>query len=306
MFKVDAAIIGSADPAVEFISRVVSMGDLVREGREGNVMDTAVTGKKFKVARTFSLTELGGKTQVVVSARYAQASVVIHASPKANVNIGNVEPDQAALLNSEDAAYMAKHFRSAARCLLMTIDASQGDSDIPVRWNVTTALDGKDQNKAIVWSSMYKEAHCPIDKRKFDPKCSMKLTLEQLRLVYHDCLREWGKNKQDDTKAGKQLTMRFDGITLTVGHVVYGIKSYPVGDKQGSPVSLNIRPRDIVDLFAKLIELNVPFCTLHGDADGMLAISWDDEVGEYTVYQPVVDDRGGLSNSCLWYMKVSK
>ncbi|KUR72105.1 hypothetical protein AQZ52_02010 [Novosphingobium fuchskuhlense] len=306
MFKVDAAIIGSADPAVEFISRVVSIGDLVREGREGNAVDTAGTGKRFKVARTFSLTDLGSKTQVVVSARYTEASVVIHAAPKANVNIGKVEPDQAALLNSEDAAYMAKHFSSAARCLLMTINASQGDSDIPVRWNVTTALDGKDQNKAIVWSSMYKEAHCPVDKRHFDPKCSMTLTQEQLRLVYNDCLRDWGKNKQDDQKANKQLTVKFDGVTLTVGHVVYGIKSYPLGDKLGSPVSLDIRPRDIVDLFAKLIELNVPFCTLHGDADGMLAISWDDEVGDYTVYQPVVDMRGGLSKTCVGYMKVSK
>ena len=67
-----------------------------------------------------------------------------------------------------------------------------------------------------------------------------------------------------------------------------------------------MRPRDIVDLFRKLIELNVQDACLHGDADGLLAVSWEDEVGDYCVYIPSVEKRGGLNKTCLGYMKPKK
>ena len=123
LLKLDAAIIGSATPVVEFVARVVSIGDLVREGRESHLIDAAGTGKKFKVSRAYSLTEQGGKTQIVVSARYTDASVVIHAMPKIGVSIGAVEPDQAALLTPGQSADLTSNFRDAGRRLLMTVAA---------------------------------------------------------------------------------------------------------------------------------------------------------------------------------------
>lgn len=305
-FKVDEGIIGSAEPAVDFMARTVSIGELVREGRDSNIVDTAVTGKKFKVTRTYSLSELGGKTQMVVSARYTEASVVVHAVPKDNVIIGGVEPEQMALLDAASAAEMTKLFHDPARRLLMSVQTEQGDVDVPVRWNVITHLDGESTVKKFEWKTMFKEAHCPVDKRHFDPKCSITLGQQQVRELYDTYLRDWGKNKTDDQKVNKALTIMFDGVMLTVGHEVYGQNSITIGGKQGSPVSLEMRPRDIVDLFRKLIDLNVQDACLHGDADGLLAVSWEDEVGDYCVYIPSVEKRGGLNKTCLGYMKPKK
>ena len=67
-----------------------------------------------------------------------------------------------------------------------------------------------------------------------------------------------------------------------------------------------MRPRDIVDLFSKLIELDVDYCSMSADPTGLLAVSWDDEVGDYIIYLPAVETRGGLNKTCLNYIKVSK
>jgi hypothetical protein len=67
-----------------------------------------------------------------------------------------------------------------------------------------------------------------------------------------------------------------------------------------------MRPRDVVDLFRKLIELNVQHVALHFDTDGLLAASWGDDAGDYIIYIPTVDKRGGLNRACLGQMKPKK
>ena len=136
---------------------------------------------------------------------------------------------------------------------------------------------------------MFKYAERPADKRFFDPQCSMTLTHDQLREVYNEQLLEWVETKKDDHKVNKPLTVSFDGVSLTIGHEAFEPKTFQIGDKQGPPVSLDLRPRDVVDLFKKLLELNVKHCAMHGDPDGLLAVSWEDEAGDYIVYTPDVD-----------------
>jgi hypothetical protein len=34
-------------------------------------------------------------------------------------------------------------------------------------------------------------------------------------------------------------------------------------------------------------------------------VSWDDNLGDYTLYMPAVEAKGGLSKACLSYLKVS-
>lgn len=231
---------------------------------------------------------------------------MVHALPKAGVKIGTVEPGQMALLDAKNAAEIIKQFRDPGRRLLLNVAVEQGDVDVPVRWQITTDLDGSTKVQTGEWTSLYKEARCPLDKRHFDAKCTIVLTAAQVRQVYNEYLHDWGKTKPDDKNVNKPLTVAFDGLNLAIGHPVYGHKTYAFGQKQGSPVAIDFRPRDIVDILKKLIELNAQHCAFHGDEDGMLAVSWDDDVGDYTVYIPVVEKRGGLSKACLGYMKPKK
>ncbi|GHA08962.1 hypothetical protein [Novosphingobium arvoryzae] len=91
------------------------------------------------------------------------------------------------------------------------------------------------------------------------------LTHADLRQVYTDYLHEWLGTKKDDKKVGKPLTVAFDGINFAVGHEAFGHKSYAFGNKQEASVALQMRPRDVVDLFRKLVELNVSHVSLQGD-----------------------------------------
>lgn len=307
LLKIDQDVIGSAEPTVEFMARTVSIAELVRDGRDSGITkDGTQAGEKYKVARTYSLTHFDGTQRMVVSARYAQASAVVHARPKASVHLGDVEPGQAALLNANASADITKLFGNAARRLLMSVNAVQGDAAVPVRWTVCTDLGGATSETEFDWTSMYAEAYCPVDKRQFEAKCTVNLKPAHIRAIYEEYLHDWGKAKKDDKNVNKPLTVSFNGETFTVGHEVYGFKSFSVGDKLGSPVSLQMRPRDIVDLFKKLIEFDVQQCVVQGDPDGLLAVSWCDDVGDYTVYMPTVEKRGGLSDKCLGQMKPKK
>lgn len=307
LFKIDEDVIGSAEPTVDFMARVVSIGELVREGREGNVTkDGTSAGEKHKVTRTYSLTNFGGKQNMVVSARYGEASAVVHAWPKPEIVVGTVEEGQGLLLDPSTSSMATKLFSNAARRLLMTVNVGPGDPDAPVHWELVTDLNGDEETTSFAWKSMYHQLHCPIDMRHFDPNSKITLTHADLRQVYSEYLHEWLGTKKDDKKVGKPLTVAFDGINFAVGHEAFGHKSYAFGSKQEAFVSLQMRPRDVVDLFRKLIELNVPHVALHGDTDGLLAASWGDNVGDYIIYLPTIDKRGGLDRTCLGQMKPKK
>lgn len=307
LFKIDEDVIGSAEPTVDFMARVVSIGELVREGREGNVTkDGTNAGEKHKVTRTYSLTNFGGKQNMVVSARYGEASAVVHAWPKADIVVGTVEEGQGLLLDPETSSKATKLFSNAARRLLMKVNVEPGDPDAPVHWEVVTDLDGDEDTTTFAWKSMYHQPHCPIDMRTFDPNSTISLTYADLRQVYSEYLHEWLGTKKDDKKVGKPLTVAFDGISFAVGHEAFGHKTYAFGNKQEASVALQMRPRDVVDLFRKLIELNVSHVALHGDTDGLLAASWGDDVGDYIIYLPTVEKRGGLDRTCLGQMKPKK
>ena len=264
LFKIDEDVIGSAEPTVDFMARVVSIGELVREGREGNVTkDGTSAGEKHKVARTYSLTNFGGKQNMVVSARYGEASAVVHAWPKPEIIVGTVEEGQGLLLDPSTSSMATKLFSNAARRLLMTVNVGPGDPEAPVHWKVVTDLNGDEESITFAWKSMYHQLHCPIDMRNFDPNSTISLTHADLRQVYNEYLHEWLGTKKDDKKVGKPLTVAIDGINFAVGHEAFGHKSYAFGSKQEASASLQMRPRDVVDLFRKLIELNVQHVALH-------------------------------------------
>lgn len=307
LFKIDEDIIGSAEPRVDFMARVVSIGELVREGRESNITkDGTNAGEKHKVTRTYSLTNFDGKQNMVVSARYGEASAVVHAWPKEDIFVGTVEEGQGLLLDPETSSKATKLFSNAARRLLMKVDVEPGDPDAPVHWKVITDLDGDEETATFAWKSMYHQLHCPLDMRTFDPNSTISLSHADMHKVYSEYLHEWLGTKKDDKNVGKALTVAFDGINFAVGHEAFGHKSYAFSDKQTASVSLLMRPRDVVDLFRKLIELNVQHVALHADTDGLLAASWGDDVGDYIIYLPTVEKRGGLNRACLGQMKPKK
>ena len=303
LLKVSADVIGKPEPTIEFVSRFVSVGQLVHAGRDSHLIDTAATGKKFKVARAYSMLSNGTSTQVIVSGRYAETSLVVHAYPKQNVSIGALEQGQAVMLEASPAADLATCFADTARCHLMTIEAVQGDRTEPIRWCSTIDMGAETNRSEYVWKSMYGLPHLPLTVRGYEPENTIKLTLDQLRTVYDAELTKWSNAKADDKEAKKPITVEFDGSSLVIGNDAFGKHKLSLNGERGAHVALTLRPRDIVDLFKKLISLGVQNCSFSGDNNGMLEASWEDAVGNYHVYIPAIEARGTLSKACLGYIK---
>lgn len=307
LFKVDEKVMGTADPTVDFMARVVSIGELIREGREGTVTkDGTKNGEKHKVARTYSLTNFTGQQKMVVSARYTDASAVIHATPKATVTVGTIDKGKGLLLDPLSSVNATKLFGNAPRRLLMSITAGSEGPDAPLYWEVVTEFTSEQDTKHFAWVSMYDQETCPIDMRCFEPNSAIQLNNAALRQVYNGSLQKWVSAKKDAKTVNKALKISFDGVDLTMGHELFETATYPLGKTRSASMALHMRPRDVVDLFRKLVELNVQDLTLRGDANGLLAAEWEDEVGSYTIYLPAVDKRGGLSPACLGFMKPTK
>jgi hypothetical protein len=307
MLKVDADVMGNNDPVADFIARAVSLGELVRDGYESNVtIENANAAKKHKVTRAYSLVALGESTQLVVSARYTDVSAVIHAMPKPHINIGKVTEGRFVTLAIENGAEFTKPFTDAGYRALLTVKAQQGGSDAPVLWHIETALERKTETQQLAWKSLYTDPNRPVDTHDYTADCTINLSHADLRHLYDTYLSGWVKNKKNNQNVAKLLTVSFDGITLMVGHDAHGQYKRKVGDKQGAAVSVIMRPRDVVDLCSKLIELNVNCCAISGDTNRMLAASWQDEFGDYIVHLPAAEDRGGLIKGCVRNMKPPK
>lgn len=307
LFKIDSTVIGKPSPMVDFVARAFSLGGLVRDGRDSTITDTAGTGKKFKVTRTYSLIEQAGRTDLAISARYTDASAVIHAYPKTGISIGDLQQGQALMLDVDGGAKLGKQMLDSTNRVFLDLQTKAGNDYAPIVWEATASLDDKAEVLTFKWQSLFTEVNRPVNvKAGYDPASMITLKQEHLRTIISEYLFEWNKTKKDDQKVNKPLTISFDGCSFTVGHEVYGTKTFTVDDKTNASVSLQMRPRDIVDLFSKLIELDVGYCAMSADPTGLLAVSWDDEVGDYIVYLPAVETRGGLNKTCLNYIKVSK
>lgn len=305
LLKINGDVMGDPQPAVAFAARVASIARLVGEGRAGHMIDYAGTGEAFKVQRAFSLVESNGSTHLVISARYAEASVIIHAVPKSSVDIGVVAHGQAAMLDVNAARNFMKVFGDEAGCRLLEIAPLQDDDATSVTWAVSIENAGSPPQN-FAWKSMFNEANRPLNLRAFSPNCAIPLAHADIRDLYDAYLAKWGKAKADEKDVRKPLTVVFDGTKLEVGHKAFGMHRIAVGDEQRAKVSLLVRPRDMVDLFKKLLELGVQHCTLSGDDDGMLAMRWEDAVGIYSVHIPAVDARGSLKATCIGVIKPTR
>jgi len=302
LFKVGEEVFGPCDPFVAFASRVCSLGELVREGRVSNISaDGNLAGAKLKATRTYSLCNRENRSCIIVSGIYTDASVVIYAFPK-DINIGSVEVGKCLMLKGTDGADLSKRLGDIRRRMLTSIISKDGDASVPVYWHVQSEI----HELVLAWASMFDQEHRPVNLRTFENDRSFSLTKMQVKELLDDYLHAWAKTKTDDQKVAKALSITiFDG-KFTVGHQVFGKHTLTIDEQVGPCVSLNLRPRDLVDVCKKLTEQNAKVFTVKCDQNGMIAFEWADDLGNYAVYLPAVEPKGGLSKACLGYMKPTK
>ena len=298
----------------EFVARVLALGELVAEGRVTELTRNDLKmGEKLREERAFSLLpndETGA--EFVVSARHADASVVVKARPKSDrVNLG--KPVMPVSMATPDLVKLHRMIGEERIRSLVSIELcdESGDANAGPGWTVSNRalVEAESPNAAreFLWEDMSSQEYKPLDV-EFRSQFYVHVAKADLVNLYDKRLAEWGTKKGDpeaSKKAPKLVTLSFGDKTVTCK--IEGAEDLPIpcSDAKHAPMSLNFRPRDLHDLVLALTRQDTETFAFSVDGGGPLRVSWTDELATYDVYQPTATNDGRLRYSRLSPMSVN-
>jgi len=304
----------TTNPGAEFLWTLFSLGDLVTEGHAtARTRHDLAAGETLKTERKVVLCDKqdGSGYEIVVSARYADASIVVTGCPRSElVRLG---PPKAGLLTltktSRDKLYgaLAGQFD---RSILDVVAV-----DDPVR------KDGKAARNSPAWEVIYSTGavgepiaqhrfylndiseadHRPLCVEGFKPQLLQNLKKLDLAAMYQQCNNGWEKVKKAD-KTAKTV-----GLTFTKGAMTLVADSEPdfiiatTGAFRATP-KVTLRAQEFFAVLAKLAEISADELTLEVDVGGLIRFSWADDLGSFAVHLPTATADGSLSSRRLQQM----
>jgi hypothetical protein len=291
----DEALLPTYDRS-EFVSRVLALGELVKEGdKTSKTVDDLKAGDALKAERVLSLVpDANMGIQLVMSARYADASVIVKATPnKARVDLGSVTTT----VNLGVASRKALSKAIAKREHRRLVDIKPQIDDAEVQWIAEDrALMAQDRNNArrrFMFEDMAAQTHKPLDVDGFRPQFRVTVNSAELKTLYDSRLKVW-KDNVSGKKGQKVMTLTFSNGAMA--HTVDGQDALIVPcSGTAATVALTFRPRDLHDLVEALISQSAQVLDVSGDAGGMMRVGWADNLGAYEVFQPTATASGALN-----------
>lgn len=295
------------DTTADFLAKVIDLGKLVAEGsKTAKTTDDQKGGVPLKAERALTVVPAGKSgVQLVVSARYASASVIVKAVPTAKqVKLGASTSPVA--LSAEDQAVLAKAIAEQKDRRLVTVTPMAKAKVLT--WVATDrALAAKSRANAVksfAFKNVAMQADKPLDVDGFKPQVAVVLAAKELRDLDEKRLAVWRKDNAAD-KSKRKMKLTF----------AKGILSYDIdGDKplsiktKGSMSgvhALNFRPRELCNVVAKLLATGAQSFDVQADASGMLRFGWSDKLGSYEVYLPTVTADNTLNPKRVEQMRCS-
>jgi hypothetical protein len=290
----------SADPAAEFVHRVLNLGTLV-----GGVVGKPVDGKKERklVMRPGD----DGKTQLLVSQQNGTANVVVHAAPHETTKIGNV-PVMVALSHVHlgsltqrlgDALY--RRF-TALEPDAAPRTASGVQAESVLGWHLQNRAlveaNGAARKETLFWSKVgLNSVHKTVDVEALKVDARLIVSRDVLVQFWDAGLCHVDPNKV--AKKPKVASLKYEDGMLVLDMPAKDDAELAVDcaveAEVGAGVSLDFRPGDLAALVEKLMGLMVDKFVFEFDEGGLLAVSWEDQLGTYSIFQPTVMDGGQLN-----------
>lgn len=298
-----------------FVAQVLDLADLVSEGRPSRHKEDGVAaGKAHKEERVLTLRPASAGVELGVSARYADASVVVTAEPSSStIKLGTPSTPLAmprATFGKLAEAMAAKAIRSLVH---LTVEASSSTKK-DLRW--ATKLDGG--TAALYdWEAIAELSLKPLTIDGFAASCTVSVERSDIAKLCEERLVPWETDERAARKAAKApgkvkkaekakkivtLTFKQNGLQYSMS----GDKdlSVPIVGKVASPLALTFRPYDLLALLRKLKDLKASSFQISGDAGGMLCVSWTDSLGSYCIYQPTANHNHDLETKRLVQMQL--
>jgi hypothetical protein len=292
------------EPTAEFMGRVLALGRLVAEGRPtGRTIEGTKAGEKQKEQRTLSLVPLAdGRVQALVSALYADASVVVRAKPRGEgIDLGAV---------SSPVSMQRKHFQELEADVVDPIErrlaslSARAEGGV-LSWALRNAAlvgdDGTGGVRELAWDGLAGRYLTPLTVEGFRPR--FKATLSKA-----DITGLLGKRYAAGGAGGKAATssepfdMEFLGNAFSPS--TWGEVGMPGGAAAAEPVGIRCREADAYGLLVALSAQPAGSFTFEGDPRGLLGVSWEDQLGSYEVFIPARTAEGGLNPSRLAPLEV--
>ena len=292
-------------PMTHFLGRVMSLGKLVEEGRlTGRTVNGTAAGEKQKEQRTLTLVPTAeGRPELMVSALYADASVVVMAVPHhKDIALGKVS--SASMLGRDGYLALEDDVVDVIERRLVTVTAqSEGGK---LSWSLkNTAIKKKDGSvvvKDLAWTDLTGKFTTPLAVEGFRPKFTVQVTKAQVAEVLTSrYATDEAQNKADASDEVFDIEFVGDAFSArTLGQV---------GESGGAgmeePVGIRCRECDAHGLLSALTTQKADTFIFECDPRGLLAASWTDDVAFYKVFVPARMTDGGLNPSRLAPLEVT-
>jgi hypothetical protein len=296
----DAAI--AMDANTKFVGKVVDLSLLVSAGRITNHTEGGTqAGRKEREMRCLSaLPDKDGSMELVVSARYAEASVVVKAKPK-GLNLGSVpgtrvmKPTAFEILCADLADRVNRRF--------VTITANPNADALC--WNLTHAPGDTDEEtvqESLAWLDPSTWQHLPLDVEGFAPNFNATITRKQIADLF---AHNWRDEAPVSTKTTKTSTAdsktKISNKSFCLGllsdrfHMGGAGEALPSGVDVAGPTHFLCREADAHALMQILKAQEAERFDFSVDPRGLLAVHWEDKQGSYDVFVPSRTDAGGLN-----------
>lgn len=287
----------AGDPAAEFVHRVLCLGKLV-----GGVAGNATEGKKER--KLVMRPGEDGKTQVLVSLQGGSANVVVHAAPHDTTKIGAVpamvalSQDYLQLLTQRLDDPLYRRFTSVepdAAPRTKTGALAQSVLGWHLQNRALVQADGAALKETLFWTKVGPNSpQKPVDVEAV--KVKTRLIVPRAALVYFwERVLSESKSNKASNKNTKTAVLKYGDGVLVLDMPAKGDVDYDVVPEVDAPIDLEFRPADLVALVETLIGLMQDQFVFEFDEDGLLAVTWADRLGTYSVFQPTVMDGGTLN-----------
>lgn len=311
---------GAREPCVTFMRRVLQLGQVVGGVVEkGSVSENGLEKEMHgaekgdvhvdkSVSRRLTLRrDTAGAAQFVVSAKFAAASAIIHATPRDEGFVGMQYVNGLCAMAQKGFAELHEVLDDPMVSYFADIQpGTRKDRTSPLVWDL--ANPEINLNHDLFWSQVGDGAEKALDiEPDFAGRVKLRVEIDEysVKKLYREGAALWGTSTRPNKKV-TEMQLVFDKN----GTVTLKIQAQPdiiVATTGNTMVSetVKFRPQDLFRLLKALSEQAANNFVFEVDPSGAMAVLWKDTVGHYAVYQPLMTADKRMSDKRIGQMELT-
>ena len=297
----------------ELVNRVMHLGELIRVGEilEGS-NDDKDSGKPKKSERLMIVKPVGpDKSELIVTARHAKSSIVIHAYPKQPGLLG--VPKTASMLAEKAYDRVVRELKVRGQRTYINMDVTVDPVDdagnaiaSPMLWKLTNSAlpeESKGWFNKVWFSPVASAEHKPLDVDHFDPQFRFPISRKDLRGIYAHAFNNWAELKAGD-KGKRTIKFEIKDTVVTIKNKDHDDYVITLDESVDGRYKMSFNANDFYGLLKSLLGHHIDHFMLTCDEAGLMQVSWDDSLCSYQIYVPTCNEQGKLETRRIAPMRI--